>query len=144
MEQKSVRTKRTPISGRRNILTVRGKDESFHYRWVSDDEMGRIDAFKEAGYEAVSDDVKVGEKRVDNATPIGSAVTTPSKDGRKLVLMRIKKEWYKEDQEAKQRDINETEAAMKRQEAEKDGRYIPKGEKGIVTEVKLEKQVIPE
>ena len=43
-------------------------------------------------------DAKIGDKRVERATPEGSVATASVGGGQKAVLMRIPSEWYKEDQ----------------------------------------------
>ncbi len=108
----SGRVTRTPI-GTRNILTVKGKDPNFEYRIVNDSD-DRIAQFQEAGYELVPDDtVKVGDKRVNSATSEGSVKQISVGQGTKAYLMRIKKDWYLEDQRAKQKHVNEIERATK-------------------------------
>ena len=107
------RPKRTPINGR-NVLTVTGKDPNYVYRIVND--VGdRIAMFKEAGYELVeSDSVKVGDRRVNVASAEGSkAQVSVDKEGTKAFVMRIPKDWYEEDQRAKQATVNELEQTMK-------------------------------
>jgi len=106
-------TKRTrvPVGGARNILTVATKDPNYEYRWVLDTP-GRIEAFKEGGYEVVTKDTEVGDSTVDRAHKLGSAVTLV-RGASTLVLMRIPKEWYDEDQKMKQEEIDALEATMK-------------------------------
>lgn len=104
----SGRPTRTPV-GRRNILSVKGKDEAYEYRIVND-EFDRIDTFKEAGWEVVSNsDVKVGDKRVGQTSAVGSDAVVSVGGGQKAVVMRIKKEWYDEDQATKRADIKQLE-----------------------------------
>src|SRR3990167_2564154 len=117
MPRLAQRTKRTPIGGPRNILTVTNKDPNYFYRWVNDTP-GRIDRFLQAGYEVVNHEAEVGEKTVDRASKLGSAVTMV-RGSATLVLMRIPLEWYNEDQAAKQEEIDSLEASM-RAEAEAD------------------------
>ena len=106
------RVTRTPV-GTRNILTVRGKDPEYEYRIVNDVE-DRITQLQEAGYEIVqSDSVDVGDKRAANGTSIGSAKQLSVGQGTKAFVMKIKKEWYDEDQRAKQGQIAATESAIK-------------------------------
>lgn len=109
------RVKRTPVGGHRNILTVANKDPNYVYRWVLDTP-GRLEAFKEGGYEVVTKDMDVGDSTVDKASQLGSAVTMV-RGVSTLVLMRIPKEWYDEDQAAKQEEIDALEATMKAPEA---------------------------
>tara|TARA_R110000868_G_scaffold403088_1_gene679953 strand:- start:3734 stop:4141 length:408 start_codon:yes stop_codon:yes gene_type:complete len=106
------RVTRTPV-GTRNILTVKGKDPAYEYRIVNDVE-DRITQFQEAGYEIVqSDSVDVGDKRAASGTSVGSAKSLSVGQGTKAFVMRIKKEWYDEDQRAKQKQIAATESAIK-------------------------------
>ena len=106
------RVTRTPV-GTRNILTVKGKDPEYEYRIVNDVE-DRITQFQEAGYEIVqSDSVDVGDKRAASGTSVGSAKSLSVGQGTKAFVMRIKKEWYDEDQRAKQKQIAATESAIK-------------------------------
>lgn len=114
------RVKRTPVGGARDILTVSGKDPNYVYRWVIDTP-GRIQRFTDGGYEVVQESPEVGQRTVDRGSKLGSAVTKAGGSGQTLVLMRIPKEWYDEDQLAKQAQVDSLEATM-RQEAQ-DGRY---------------------
>jgi hypothetical protein len=108
----SARVRRTPV-GVRNVLTVSGKEPGYVYRIVND-EGDRVEQFKGAGYDIVSaDDVLVGDRRVNKASSEGSAAQVAVGNGVKAVVMRIKQEWYDEDQAAKQRAVAETEAATK-------------------------------
>lgn len=108
----SGRVSRTPI-GQRNVLTVKGKDPNFVYRIVNDVD-DRVTQFQEAGYELVSDDsVKVGDKRVNATTSMGSHKQLSVGQGTKAVVMRIKREWYEEDQAAKLGHVAEIEAATR-------------------------------
>jgi hypothetical protein len=126
-EQKTVapkkeRVKRTPINGARNVLNVRGKDPAYSYRIVNDVDT-RVNDFLERGYEVVTDQgVTVGDKRVAIPSQSGSVVEMSVGQGQKAVLMRIKKEWYDEDQAAKQQSVDQIENQMKA-ETRKDGNY---------------------
>lgn len=121
IKQPEGRVKRTPVNGKRNVLTVQGKDPNFEYRIVNDTG-DRVALMQERGYEIVSDDtVKVGDRRVANPTQEGSPVMASVGGGTKAYLMRIKKEWYAEDQQEKARQVAETEQAMKRDA--KEGMY---------------------
>lgn len=108
------RPKRTRINGR-NILTVSGKEPGYVYRIVND--VGdRVEMFKQAGYELVeSEAVQVGERRVNSASALGSkAQVSVDSTGTKAFVMRIPKEWYDEDQRAKQSDVDELERTIKK------------------------------
>lgn len=109
----SGRVRRTPV-GLRNKLTVQGKDANFEYRFVNDKD-SRIAEFQDAGWELVdATDVKVGDRRVDTASSEGSKTQIPVGNDTKAFLMRIKKEWYQEDQAAKQEHVNQVEQGMYR------------------------------
>ena len=91
------------------------KDPNYVYRFVNDTG-SRIANFQAAGYEIVKDDeLTVGDSRVFDPSDLGSGKKVTSNDGAVSYLMRIKKEYYEEDQAAKQNYINETERAMKQQ-----------------------------
>lgn len=124
---KTERVRRTPINGTRNVLNVKGKDPDFEYRVVND--IGdRIQEFQDQGYEIVVDkNIQVGDKRVAVPTAEGSPVKVSvgvRNDGspQYAYVMRIKKEWHKEDQDAKAQRVNELEASMK-SEAQKNSDY---------------------
>lgn len=114
------RTRRAPLA-RRQLLNVVGKDPNYVYRIVNDDG-DRVAQLQDVGYEHVpKDDVKVGDKRVENASSEGSLTQISVGQGRKAYLMRIRKDWYEEDQKAKQDYVDETERATKKQAL--DGTY---------------------
>lgn len=107
----SGRAKRTPINGR-NVLTVLGKEPGYQYRIVNDTS-DRIQQFKDAGYELVgAADVQIGDRRVGNPTAEGTFAQVSVGKGDKAFLMRIKDEWYKEDQDAKQAQIKKLEQSI--------------------------------
>lgn len=106
------RVQRTPV-GTRNILTVAGKDPNYEYR-VINDSGDRVQEFVDAGYELVeAGSVRVGDKRVNSATSEGSKAQISVGQGQKAFVVRIKKEWYEEDQAAKQAHVNRLEEATK-------------------------------
>lgn len=114
------RVTRVPVS-QRNILTVKGKDPAYEYRVVNDTE-DRIAQFIDGGYELVDDNsTDVGDKRASQGTPVGSKKIFSVGQGTKGYLMRIKKEWYQEDQTKKQEFVNLQEASIK--EKALDGNY---------------------
>lgn len=123
VKQPSGRVRRTNLGGKRNVLTVEGKESGYHYRIVNDTE-DRVHQFKEAGYEVVgSKDVKIGEKRVEQTSEEGSVARFSVGGGVKGVLMRQREDWYKEDQLAKQAYIDETERATLEDARKSPGRY---------------------
>lgn len=112
----SGRVKRTPI-GTKNRLTVRDKDPNYVYRIVNADP-DRLHAFKEAGYEAVNAG-SLSDNRVDVPSGMGSVPEFAVGQGTKAVVMRIKREWYEEDQAQKQADIDALEATTKQEARQK-------------------------
>lgn len=116
----SGRTQRVPV-GTRNVLTVAGKDPNYEYRIINDSG-DRVQEFLDAGYELVEkDSVRVGDKRVNSATAEGTVSQVSVGQGQKGYIVRIKKEWYQEDQAKKQRQVNDQERATK--EKALDGTY---------------------
>ena len=117
----SARPRRTPI-GQRNVLKVDGKDPNFEYRIVNDTG-DRVEQFKQAGYETVSAATHtIGDRRITAASAEGSFAKASVGGGMKGVLMRIPKEWYNEDQKAKQDHISQREATT-REDALKSSNY---------------------
>jgi hypothetical protein len=108
----SGRPQRVPV-GTRNVLTVAGKDPNYEYRIINDSG-DRVQEFLDAGYELVKrDSVRVGDKRVNSASAEGTVSQVSVGQGQKGVVVRIRKEWFEEDQARKQRHVNELEAATK-------------------------------
>jgi hypothetical protein len=96
------RVRRTPI-GQRNVLTVAGKEPDYHYRFVNDTADRIQSEFLDNGWEVVQDSkVSVGDKRLGTPTADGSAVKVSVGQGTHAYLLRIKQEWYDEDQAQKQ------------------------------------------
>lgn len=116
----SGRVKRTPI-GTRNVLTVQGKDPNYVYRIVNA-EGDRVATFEEAGYELVeAADVRIGDKRINTPSADGSKAQASVGAGMKAYVMRINKDWYDEDQKAKQAQLDALEQSMK--ETAQNGNY---------------------
>jgi hypothetical protein len=107
------RVSRKPLSRRGPQAIAGEKDPNFEYRFVNDTG-SRVAVFNQAGWELVQDDgLVVGDNRVLDSE-LGSGKRVISNDGTVQYLMRIKKEWYQEDQLAKQKELLETETAMKK------------------------------
>lgn len=108
---KPIRVKRTPISIR-NVLKWENQDPAYQYRWVNDNE-DRIPRFKDAGWQVVeSDEHAAGYRTTGDPTALATSVEKSVGAGTKAVLMRIDKEWYKEDQKTKQEEVDEIERSM--------------------------------
>ena len=119
MAEKNVkRVVRKPLFQRGPQSISGDKDPNFVYRFVNDTG-SRIEQMKQAGYEIVEDDnLIVGDARVSDPNQQGSSKRVVSKDGTVSYLMRQKKEWYDEDQAAKQAHNDEIEQSMKQQAQE--------------------------
>src|SRR5690606_30738208 len=107
----SGRVRRQPV-GTRNRLTVKGKDPAYEYRIVADRD-DNVQAMQEQGYEfVVKDSVQVGDKRVNVPSSQGEHQTISLGGGRTGYVMRIKKEWYEEDQAAKRAQVLEVQETL--------------------------------
>lgn len=106
------RVRRTPV-GQRNVLTITGKEAGYQYRVVND--VGdRVQEFLDNGWELVkASSVRVGDKRLESASADGSVAKASVGKGETGFVLRIKDEWYQEDQAAKQAYVNKTEEATK-------------------------------
>lgn len=116
---------RTPVAGGRDILTIRGYNPNYEYRWVLDtSESGqRIWKFREASYTFVEahELQGVGHNRVMKTESLGSIVVMPSGGGSTLYLMKIPKELYAADQEAKHALVDQEEKEMFRSKIKEAG-----------------------
>ena len=108
---RTTRTARVPVT-ERNILSVKGKEPGYHYRIVNDSG-DRIQQLQDAGYEFVdASTVQVGDKRINSTSPEGTHAQVSVGGGVKAYVMRIKQEWYDEDQAAKQARVNQLEETI--------------------------------
>jgi len=103
--------RRVPVSGPRDVLTVHGTDPNYMYRFVNDTG-NRIQRFQNGGWEIVQDDLEIGAPRVGVPASEGTPVKVSVGQGTQAYLMRIKREWYFEDQKAKQDLVSEREQAI--------------------------------
>jgi len=117
------RRTRSPIDGRRNILTVKGLAPGMVPRWV-DSTLERVEELRERGYEEVRENVQVGDVSIDGGSKMGSVITKRVGGGKECILMQIPEEWYKADQAEKQRIVNERERAT--QQEAKDQQFYGK------------------
>jgi hypothetical protein len=104
---KSPHKKRIPI-GTRDKLNFEQR-EGFVRRVVNDVD-GRVAMFEDAGYEQVRAPTEGAPLEAGDASQLGSVVRKPVGGGVEGVLMEIPKEWYEEDQAAKEarRALKET------------------------------------
>lgn len=103
------RVRRSSVNGIRNVLKIEGKEPGYEYRVVND--VGdRIAQLEEIGYEIVKDNkVSVGNRRIANPTKEGSPVKVSVGGGVSGYVMRIKSEFYDEDRQAKDAQIDNLE-----------------------------------
>lgn len=108
----ATRVRRSPVEGR-NKLRVKGEKPGYVYRIVNDID-DRIHDFLERGWELDTDeDIRIGDSRLDQDSRLGQVRLVSVGGGQKAVLMRIRKDWYEEDQAAKQEYVRKTEEAMR-------------------------------
>lgn len=123
------RAKRIPLGVQRLKLTASIR-KGFVRRWINDDG-SRVAAALQGGYEFVrregadatstdpGDQVSQVVGRLEGGAPL------------RAYLMEIREEWFKEDQTAKQLDVDKRENQIKRGELEGkvgvDGVYVPAG-----------------
>jgi hypothetical protein len=122
-EATAERPSRVPRHEQSDKINVVLQDPNYAYRWVNSNmRAGRIESFLLAGWEMAPGDTVLGDTAVeDQVSRTSSAIERHMGQGTKAYLMRIRKEFYDEDQEAKQRELDISEQAMKREAMQ--GRY---------------------
>jgi hypothetical protein len=126
------RPTRIPVSGEgRNILSINDQDPNYVYRWVNDVE-GRIDRFKAGGYEFVHSTDIAGDRSTENASNASTVLSKKVGNGITAYAMRIKREWYEEDQASKAKAIDDKEESLFRE--------LNKQEVGLTGSVKFERK----
>ena len=126
------KSNRTPVGGNRSKLSIpeayKNQYPDFVFRFVND-VPGRIRRFQDAGYEIVEDEgLVVGEAGVENSRFPETAVVkhvgrTRDDNNTASVLMRIHKDYYEEDQAAKEEEVAHTERAMFTRNKAQEGFY---------------------
>lgn len=107
---------RIPVGSRRDITAVRDCPNGFRDRWVNDNP-GRIDKFKSAGYETVPS-ANVGDDGVDGTHAESGVVSRDMGQGVTAYLLRQRMEYFLEDRAEKQRLVDETENSIRRKKTE--------------------------
>lgn len=105
------RPKRTPL-GSRARLSFSKKEPGFIYRVINDVDERLVQA-QEAGYEFVKGDGTLGDPRAGEGGRVDSRISKPVGNGVRGFLMRIPDEYYKSDQDEKEKRVAASEAAMK-------------------------------
>lgn len=111
-QEQAARPRRSPLD-RKNRLSVKNREPGYVYR-IANIQDDNIELLKERGYEICEKERvgAVGDKRVDNPSSLGSASEISVGAGDKAVVMRIREDWYKEDQATKQAVLDEVERSM--------------------------------
>jgi len=111
------RVRRTPV-GVRNRLAVKGKDPNYEYRIVNDTD-DRVSDLLDQDWEIdLSEEIRVGDGRIDDIGKLGKARVLSVGGGVKAVVMRKRKDWYDDDQAVKQEYVKKTEKAMRPEPSE--------------------------
>lgn len=123
------RSTRVPFGVPRLKLAVPTR-QGYVRRWVND-QQGRLRQAEQGGYQYVEDpSLQIGTSDIDNVNrDLGTRVSrvVDRATGEKAYLMEIKKDFYEEDQAAKQAIINETDDAIRKGTLhDSDNRYVPK------------------
>ena len=143
MEEQRESRGRIPLGAPQLKLQVRdyeGQLQGYVPRWIND-EADRINAALNGGYEPVfkTDKLKAGQSGEDLNSDIGSwvsKVVDRHQDGtpKRAYLMKIKREWYEADQQAKQKEVDAVDEAIRggliNQKAD-DNRYVDKSRTNI-------------
>lgn len=113
---------RRPSLKPKGRMYVAGKDPDYEYRFVNNID-GKVEQRAEDGWEIVTkaELKQVGERRVDVPSTEGSNQEVHVGHGHRAVLMKIRKDWYAEDQAAKQQAVDDKEALTKQEAL--DGHY---------------------
>lgn len=132
--QETARARRVPLGTPEMKLTAENR-EGYVRRWFNG-KGNRLSRAQQAGYTFVEDDTFIGEGAESRNSDIGSAVSQivgTNEDGSPLraYLMEIRREWYEEDQAAKQAAIDEREDAIRNgsvndEQGRQDNRYVPR------------------
>lgn len=114
---------RIPIGAQRDITAVYDTPEGYCDRWVNDNP-GRVEQFKRAGYELV-ETAQVGNEGVDGTHSEEGVVSRDMGKGVTAYLMRQRKEYFEADQAEKQIHIDRTEESIRRRKNDEtnDGQY---------------------
>lgn len=136
-EEVTGRSTRVPLGVARTKLAVAGR-AGYVRRWINDKE-GRLQNAEAAGYQFVSDpNLRIGDADISNENRDLGARTSRVVDqttGQKAYLMEIKAEFYEEDQEAKAKQLDETDRRIRTGRVDtgdnSDSRYVPDNGRGI-------------
>lgn len=125
------RNQRVPLGVARSKLSVSGRP-GYVRRWINDKD-GRLQMAEQGGYTFVEDpSLQIGggadidSQNRDLGARISRVVSQST--GQKAYLMEIKEEFYKADQKAKVRKVEEVDERIRKGKLEKvDESYVPEG-----------------
>lgn len=118
---RSDRPNRVPINGLRDKLTVSPQEAGWHYCIVNDE---NVEDYKLAGYEFVTHEVRIGARKVDQASMVGGRVAIPVGNGVTGYLMRCPQEVFDEEQRLVNERTDGTEQSLRRNlQGVQDGMY---------------------
>src|SRR3990167_5396593 len=116
--------RRNSVGGPRNVLKMnKNPDPNSVFRIVND--VGdRVESFKEMGYEVVTDPtIRIGDRRAGKVGSVGTPVEVSVVQGTKAVLMKQRKDYYQEDQQAKMEQVSSDESSMYQRARKEDSDY---------------------
>lgn len=133
------RNSRVPLGVARSKLSVPTRP-GYVRRWINDKD-GRLQMAQEGGYEFVEDpNLQIGggadidSENRDLGARISRVVSQST--GQKAYLMEIKEEFYREDQKAKVRKVEEVDKRIREGKLEKvDEAYVPDEGRGISMQI---------
>jgi hypothetical protein len=112
----SAQPRRQPLGSRQRIRVKVPEGDGYKYRIANNaaDGGNRVENLLDQGYEVVPQVERTGDRRVDEASAIGSASSNINLGRQdKGTLMRIKDEWYEQDQVSKHAQADSLEQRMK-------------------------------
>lgn len=118
---RSDRPTRVPINGLRDKMSVRGQEPGWHYCWVNEDNCPRYEL---GGYQFVTHEVTVGDRKIDSASMIGGKVAMAAGNGVTAYLMRCPQEVFDEEQRLVNERTDATEQSLRENlNSGADGKY---------------------
>lgn len=127
--------RRIPV-GSKNVMNV-PQIPGYKTRWVNDVREGqRMTTFTDAGYEFVmkgETDTSGLSIQAGADTPVGTPISKNVGGGVKAFLMKQREEFYNEDQQAKQRNIDQLENSIRRKRTRPEDATPEDGQYGEVT-----------
>jgi hypothetical protein len=118
---RSERPSRVPINGLRDKMVIRGQQPGWHYCWVNED---NVDKWLLGGYEFVTHEIQIGDRKIDQASIIGGKISMPVGNGVMGFAMRCPEEVYQEELRLIQERTDGTEQSMRENlNSKQDGRY---------------------